>query len=88
MNMSKEMIGPGCGVTVLGRAGLRYREGSATAFVDGEMLTGPFDFVIYEKSIRMWEGSNAPIDDVKRQEIVANIKAAFQQNGLKVDVES
>ncbi|MDB4941681.1 MAG: Immunity protein 74 [Labilithrix sp.] len=86
--MSKEMSGPGCGITMLGRAGLRYREGTQTVLVDGEMLTGPFDFVIYKTSIVEWEGSGVPIDDTKRNEIVANIDAAFQQNGLTVDVES
>ena len=86
--MSKEMTGPGCGVTVLGRAGLRYREGSQTVFVDGEMLTGPFDFMIYANSIRVWEGTKTLIADAKRKEIVANIQAAFEQNGLKADVES
>jgi hypothetical protein len=88
MNMASEMIGPGCGVTMLGRSGLRYREGLSSVFVDGEMLTGSFDFVIYEKSIRAWEGSNVTIDEVKRKEIIANIKATFVANGLAIDVEA
>jgi hypothetical protein len=81
------MIGPGCGVTVLGRAGLRYREGSRTIFVDGEMLTGKYDFVIYSSSIQAWEGSKEPISEDERRRIVANVQAAFQQNGLAADVE-
>lgn len=86
--MSKEMNGPGCGVTVLGRAGLRYREGARSIFVDGEMLTGKFDFVIYASSIRAWEGDAQVIADDERRRIVANIQATFQQNGLALDVES
>jgi len=85
--MSKEMNGPDCGVTVLGRSGLRYRHGAQTLFVDGEMLTGPFDFVVYEKSIQTWEGTNERVSDEQRKEIVAKILATFQQNGLRVDVE-
>jgi hypothetical protein len=86
--MSKEMNGPECGVTVLGRCGLRYREGSRTLFVDGEMLNHPFDFVIYENSIRGWEGTNEPINGEQRQQIVARIRATFRRNGLNLDVQS
>ena len=86
--MPTEMIGHGCVVTVLGRAGLRYREGARSVIVDGEMLTGAFDFVVYENSICVWEGSNSPIDEAKRKEIVSNIIAAFRQHGLNVDVEA
>jgi hypothetical protein len=85
--VTTEMSGPGCGVTVLGRAGLRYREGDRTIFVDGEMLTGEFDFVIYAGSIRAWESSGEPIAEAERQRIVSNIQAAFRQNGMAVDVE-
>ena len=85
--MSSEMIGPGCGVTVLGRAGLRYREGARTICVDGEMLTGKYSFVIYAGSIRAWEGSDEPISDDERLRIVGNIQMTFQQYGLAADVE-
>jgi hypothetical protein len=88
MIVSKEMIGAGCSVTILGRSGLRYQEGSKSLFVDGEMLAGAVDFVIYINSIRAWEGSNEAISDDERQRIIANIKSVFQQNGLAVDVES
>lgn len=82
-----ELIGPGCGVTILGRSGMRYREGSETVFVDGEMLTGAFDFVVYVNSIKAWEGSHRPISDAERQRIVANIQTACRQNGVRLDVE-
>ena len=85
--MSKEMLGPGCGVTVLGRSGLRYREGSESLFVDGEMRNGPADFAIYRSSIRAWEGTGLPIGDAERLRILANIVATFKQEGLEVVVE-
>lgn len=85
--MSTEMSGPGCGVTVLGRAGLRYREGDRTIFVDGEMPTGEFDFVVYASSIGVWEGSEESISEAERQRIISNIQAAFRQNGMRADIE-
>jgi hypothetical protein len=85
--VSNEMISAGCGVTILGRSGLRYREGSKTLLVDGEMLTGSFDFVIYANSIKTWEGTGEAISDAERQRIVASIRSVLQQNGLALDVE-
>ena len=85
--MSKEMLGPGCGVTVLGRSGLRYREGSATLFVDGEMRNRLADFAIYGSSIQAWESATQPIEEAERRRIIANIVAAFKLNGLDVVVE-
>jgi len=82
-----EMLGPNCGVSVLGRSGLRYREGSATIFVDGEMRNGATDFAIYESSMRAWDGSGQLIGDDERRRIIANIVATFEQNGLSVAVE-
>jgi hypothetical protein len=85
--MSTEISGPGCSVTVLGRAGLRYREGDRTIFVDGKMLTGEFDFVVYASSISAWESSGERIAEAERKRIISNIEAAFRQNGMRVDVE-
>jgi Immunity protein 74 len=83
----KEMIGPNRGVTILGRSGLRYREGSKSLFVDGEIRTGSADFAIFEKSISSWEGSNEVIAGSERTQIIANIVGAFAQNGARVAVE-
>ena len=81
-----EMIGPDCGVTILGRSGMRYREGSDTVFVDGEMLTGAFDFVVYASSINEWEGSHRPISDSEREAIIKKIQSTCSQNGVRIDV--
>src|SRR5262245_48559403 len=79
--MPYELAGPSCSLTVR-RAGLHYREGDRTVFVDGEMLAaGEFDFVIYTSSICAWEESREPISDAERERIIANIQAAFRQDG-------
>ena len=80
--MATEMNGNGCKVTILGRSGLRYEEGTRKAFVDGEMLTGKYDFAVYTKSIGLWENDGRPISEEEKKNIVANISLVFQQNGL------
>jgi hypothetical protein len=85
--VSTEMIGPNCSVTVLGRAGLRYREGSATVLIDGEMLVGNVDFVVYAASIQRWENSGEAIPAERKRQIIDNILVTFRQNGLVAEVE-
>jgi hypothetical protein len=82
----KEIVGPGYSVQILGRAGVRYREGSHTVYVDGEMLVGEYNFVIVE-NFRMWEDTRQLLSEEKRKEIVEKIRAAFQQEGLRLLVE-
>jgi hypothetical protein len=79
------MVGNGFEVTVPGRAGLIYREGSKTVRVSGEMLLGPTNYVVYGNSIRAWEGSSSPITDAERDRIKQNIEAVFKQNNLIVE---
>jgi len=86
MNSSEMNLGD-FGVTLLGRSGMRYREGPKTVFVDGEILSGAFDFVIYKSSIQAWEASKELISESERDRIVANIKNVCSNHGLKLDVE-
>lgn len=85
--MASELSGPNCRVTILGRSGLVYREGARTVNVDGEMLTGSHDFVVYVDSIRTWEDSGDAIDAKERQRILSSIESAFRQQGLAVVFE-
>lgn len=50
----KDEFFPGFRVRLLGRAGMRYREGKKTMAIDSEMLVGEFDYVVYTDSIRAW----------------------------------
>jgi hypothetical protein len=83
----KEMVQGAIGVTILGRAGLRYRDGSKTAFIDCEVLAGPVDLVVYVNTIKAWEDNGQAIGDDVRKGIVANLQSIFRQNGLSVDFE-
>jgi len=86
MNASELTIGD-CGVTLLGRSGMRYREGSKTIFVDGEMLTGPVDFVIYKNSICEWEALHETISEAEQGRIIENIRRICRHHRLTLDVE-
>jgi hypothetical protein len=81
-----EMTNGTCGVTILGRSGIRYREGTRTLFVDGEIQTGASDFIIYTSSIQIWNDDKQPISDAEKERIIANIEAVFQLQGLSLSV--
>jgi hypothetical protein len=75
---------------LLGRAGIKYKEGSKTFYVDSEMEVGPYEMVIYKKRVRNWEspiGSYEEIDDKKKNEIVENIRRALLFQGRKIEIE-
>ena len=78
----------GFSVEVLGRTGLRYREGEKEVFVDSEVLTGPSGMVVYKSSIGQWAAPNpgVVISDVDRARIVENIHAVFRAQGFEIDV--
>ena len=80
-----EMTNENCGVTILGRSGMRYREGTRTLFVDGEMLTGKSDFIIYLGSVQAWD-DNVNVTDQDRARILANIQTVFRLHGLSLTV--
>lgn len=78
----------GFSVEVLGRTGLRYREGERTAFVDSEVLAEPDAILAYRNSIQRWDPPNEsqPLDDSERDRIIENIKRAFEFRGYKLHV--
>jgi hypothetical protein len=85
--MSKELVEGELGVTILGRGGIRYREGARVVAIDGEMLTGAFDLVVYTGSIKVWDDTKKTISNEERKQIVANMESVFRKHGLTVDFE-
>jgi hypothetical protein len=83
----KEMVSGEYGVTILGRSGLRYREGSKTAFIDAEMLAGAIDLVVYTNTIKAWEGTSEPIGDAERAQIIANVRRVLDENRVTVEFQ-
>jgi hypothetical protein len=78
----------GFSVEVLGRTGLRYREGGKEIFVDSEVLAGPSGMLVYKSSIERWAPPNAgvTIGDIDRARIAENIRATFRAQGFEIDV--
>ena len=74
-------------VELLGRCGLKYIDGPRTVFVDGEVLVGGSDYVVYEKGMRPWDATGTPISDADRTRILARIKEAFAANGMVLEIE-
>lgn len=77
----------GYSVEVLGRTGLRYREGERAMRVDAEVVTGPSGLLVYRSTIRRWEPPHAaePIDAAGQARILENIRAAFRDRGFEID---
>jgi hypothetical protein len=76
----------GFSVEVLGRTGVRYVERGRTMTIDSEVLAGPSGLVIYTDSINKWDDGET-VDDVTRQRIVENARAAFRFRGLEIQVQ-
>ena len=78
----------GFSVEVLGRTGLRYREGERQMFIDSEVLIGPSGMAVYKDTIQKWDppDENAPVTDSDRDRILKNIRDAFRSQGFDIDV--
>jgi hypothetical protein len=76
----------GFSVEVLGRAGLSYREGNRTMFVNSEVLMGPSGMAVYRKSITRWDAphDNEVIEQADRERILENIRDAFRFQGFDI----
>lgn len=74
-------------VELLGRCGLKYTAGARSAFVDGEILVGKSDYLVYQNRMRPWSPTDAPISEDERKEILANILQTFAANGMAAEVE-
>jgi hypothetical protein len=81
---NQELSDEACGVTMLGRAGLRYREGDRTMFVDGEILAGPVDYDVRKSSIGVWDDTKQAATEEEKQRIIDNIAALFKKGGVSV----
>lgn len=78
----------GYSVEVLGRTGLRYREGRRTMFVDSEVLVPPAGIVIYTATVSRWESPHDSEElhpDACRR-ILDNIVATLRSQGVAVDL--
>jgi hypothetical protein len=76
----------GFSVEVLGRTGLRYREGENQMFVDFEVLAGPSGMLVSKSSMGPWAPPNAAeaIGDLDRARIVENIRETFRLQGFEI----
>lgn len=78
----------GHSVEILGRTGLRYREGDRTMFVDSEVLAPPAGIVIYTSTVVRWESPHDAMElpaDARRR-ILDNIVATLRAQGVGVDL--
>src|SRR5579859_7705536 len=78
----------GFSVRVLGRTGMRYTEGGRSVRIDSEVLGRPRAIVMFEESIKAWEGEGAqPLSVADRDRIIGNIKRAFESCGYELEVQ-
>lgn len=77
----------GFSVEVLGRTGLRYREGGRSFFVDAEVLVPPAGIAVYGDSITDEEptAEPLPVSPQVRRRILDNIGAVLALHGVPVD---
>jgi len=77
----------GFSVEVLGRVGIRYREGDKSFFVDSEVLARN-GIAIFQNNIREWDSprGHGSVSAGKRAEIVRNITAAMEFRGEPVQI--
>jgi hypothetical protein len=80
----------GFSVEVLGRTGIRYREGERTMSVDSELLSSasPAGIAVWKNSIVRWlpPFENETISEAKRLTILENIRRAIQFAGDDIEV--
>lgn len=77
----------GFSVEVLGRTGLRYREGDRTIFIDSEVLATRTPAIgIGSWSITRWDAPNEgdSLTDKDRKRIVDNIRQALEAHGTEL----
>jgi hypothetical protein len=78
----------GFSVEVLGRTGMKYREGKKSMFIDSEVLAPGKGIAIFSKSIRQWDPPHdvSLIGPDEKEQIINNIRSAmeFQNQPLEV----
>lgn len=77
----------GFSVRVLGRTGIRYSAGGRSVWIDSEVLAEPVSIAMFPSSIQFWEGDDpSRVADREREQIVENIKRAFDACGYRLQV--
>ena len=79
----------GFSVEILGPAGLLYVEGEKSIHISSEILASYNPaLALYTRSIKAWDPPNdrEEINDIKRNEIVENIRRAFRFRGFEIEV--
>lgn len=77
----------GFSIRVLGRTGMRYSQGARSIRIDSEVLAKPRAIAMATGSIRAWEGDcPCEVTDEDRDEIVENIKPAFDACGYELEL--
>jgi hypothetical protein len=78
----------GFSIEVLGRTGMKYREGERSLFVDSEVLAPGKGIAISSKSIREWDPPHRAlqISPEKRDAIINNIRQAMEFKNEPLEV--
>jgi len=77
----------GFSVKVLGRTGMRYREGTRSVWIDSEVLAKPKAIAMFKETIRFWEEPEPREVSAKdRDRITNNVKRAFEACGYELQV--
>jgi hypothetical protein len=78
----------GRSVEILGRTGLRYREGERSMFVDSEVLAPPAGIAVYQSTVSRWESPHdaEELPQDARSRILASIVAILRAQGIDVDL--
>ena len=82
--------GDGFSVEILGKTGIRYREGDRTMDVSSELLApgAPYRLAVWKNSIEKWRPPHADeqINPDKRCAILENIRQAIRFTGDDIEV--
>jgi hypothetical protein len=70
-------------VTFIGRSKIRYEEAGRSVDFLGELLLD--GFVLEPATMSCWS-DGTPVDDQRKQEIIARIIAALQSQGMRADI--
>jgi hypothetical protein len=81
----KEMTLGNLGVQPLDRASLRYREGTRTMRIGGQMQLGDPDYTVFTFMIGVWDDTGEAATPEERRVIIENIRRVFEHNGRKVE---
>jgi len=78
----------GFSVRVLGRTGLRYKEGARSVWIDSEVLAKPRAIAMFKESIQTWDGPEPEAVSVtERDRIASNIGRAFTACEYELQVQ-